>query len=148
MSNTDTWSPIFTRLALGIVMIVHGAGKLFGAGPSAMPISDFAGAIAGIGFPAASVLAWLAALIEFGGGILVLVGLFTRYAALGIALNMLIATAFVHLPNGFSNSGGGYEYTLVLLLLALALVVSGSGKLSVTQIFFDGEPDWPLSAGS
>lgn len=145
MNTADTLGPLFTRLALGIVMVVHGAGKLFGIGPSAMPITEFTRFIATLGFPAASLFAWLVALIEFGGGILVLLGLFTRYAALGIALDMFVATALVHFKNGFPHTSGGYEYTLVLFLVALSLVVSGAGKLSVTQALFDGEPDWPLS---
>lgn len=145
MNNGNAWASLFARLALGIVMVVHGAGKLFGIGPSAMPMADVAGMIADLGFPAASLFAWVVALVEFGGGILVLLGLFTRYAALAIAVDMLVATTLVHFPNGFPHTDGGYEYTLVLFLLALSLLMSGAGKLSVTQALFDGEPDWPLS---
>lgn len=144
MNNGDAWAPLFARLALGIVMVVHGAGKLFEIGPSAMPMSDVAGMIATLGFPAASLFAWIVALVEFGGGILVLLGLFTRYAAIAIALDMFVATTLVHFQNGFPHSDGGYEYTLVLFLLALSLLTSGAGKLSVTQAIFDGEPAWPL----
>lgn len=145
MQNTARWGPSLIRFGLGVVMIVHGIGKLLGIGPSAMPISDFAMTIAGLGLPAANVLAWLVGLVEFGGGVLLVVGLFTRYAAIGIAINMLVATVLVHLPQGFNHSTGGYEYTLVLFVMALSLVATGPGLLSLTRALFDGEPFWPVS---
>lgn len=141
MQNTTRWGPLLIRLGLGVVMIVHGIGKLLGVGPSAMPISDFATTIAGLGLPAATALAWLVGVVEFGGGILLVAGLFVRYASIGVAINMLVATLLVHLPQGF----GGYEYTLVLFVMALSLVATGPGQLSLTDVLFDGEPLWPAS---
>lgn len=125
-------------------MIVHGAGKLFGIGPASMPISDLTGLLASHSLPAASLLAWLVAIVELGGGALVVVGLLTRYAAFAIAINMLTATVLVHLPNGYTDS----ELTLVFSLTALALVVSGAGKFSVAQLVFDREMSWPASTHS
>lgn len=145
MQNTTRWGPLLIRIGLGIVMIVHGIGKLLGVGPSAMPISDFAATISGLGFPAATALAWLVGLLEFGGGVLLVAGLFVRYAAIGIAINMLVATVLVHFPQGFNHSEGGYEYVLVLFLMALSLITTGPGRLSLTDALFDGEPFWPAS---
>lgn len=141
MQNTTRWGPLLIRLGLGVVMIVHGMGKLLGIGPSAMPISDLAMTISGLGFPATTALAWLVALVEFGGGLLLVAGLFVRYAAIGLGINMLVATVLVHLPQGF----GGYEYTLVLFVMALSLVASGPGQLSLTHALFDGELYWPMA---
>ncbi|RRJ33586.1 DoxX family protein [Halocatena pleomorpha] len=143
MSNTNKWGPLLIRIGLGAVMIVHGIGKLMGVGPAAMPISDFAATIGGLGFPATTGLAWLVALIEFGGGVLLVAGLFVRYAAIGVAINMLVATVLVHLPQGFS----GYEYTLVLFFMALSLVATGPGQFSLTHTLFDGELYWPTVDG-
>jgi putative oxidoreductase len=142
--NNNSLGPLLVRLGVGIVMVVHGAGKLFSVGPAASSIADFTGVIASLGLPAASIFAWLVAIIEFGGGLLVLFGLLTRYAAIAIAINMLVATVLVHLPNGYLKS----ESTLVLFLAALSLVVSGAGKLSVAQVVFDREMSWPVSTHS
>lgn len=144
MNNANTSGLLFARLAIGIPMIIHGAGKLFGVGPLASSISEVAGMLASLGLPAVSVLAWVVAIVEFGGGVLVVAGLLTRYAALAIAINMLTATVLVHLPKGYKSS----ELTLVLFLIALSLVVSGAGKLSVAQIVFDRELSWPASIHS
>lgn len=141
MQNTTRWGPALIRFGLGVVMIVHGIGKLAGVGPASMPISDLAMTIAGIGLPATTPLAWLVALIEFGGGVLLVMGLFVRYAAIGLAINMLAATVLIHLPQGFS----GYEYTFVLFVMALSLVATGPGPFSLTHALFDGEPFWPVS---
>lgn len=139
--NNKSLGPLLVRLGVGIVMIVHGAGKLFSVGPAAMPITTLTDLIANHGLPAASLFAWLVAIVELGGGLLVLFGLFTRYAALAIAINMLVATVLVHLPKGYLKS----EATLVLFLAALSLVASGAGKLSIAQVVFDREISWPAS---
>lgn len=144
MSNKNTWGPLIARLAVGIIMIIHGAGKLFAIGPVALPIPKFTDFLAMQGLPAASLLAWLVAIVEFGGGILVLIGLLTRYAALALAIDMLVATIVVHLPNGYTDA----ELTFVLFLVSLSLVASGAGKLSVAQVVFDRELNWPVSTSS
>ena len=141
MNRTNTLGLLLVRLVIGIPMIIHGAGKLFGIGPAAMPIAKLAGILTVKGLPAASLLAWLVAIVEFGGGLLVVVGLLTRYAALAIAIDMLVATVVIHLPKGYTGS----ELTLVLFLTALSLVVSGAGEFSVAQLVFDRELSWPVS---
>ena len=72
-------------------------------------------------------------LLELVGGVLLLVGLFTRVVAALLAVNMAVATVLVHLPNGFVVANGGYEYTLVLALSAVGLAVGGSGAISLEQ---------------
>lgn len=129
MTTSDSWGPVLIRLAVGLVMVIHGLGKLFGVGPAAMSISQFTGFLDTLGLPAASVLAWIVAVVELGGGVLILLGVFTRLAALIIAIDMVVATVLVHLPEGYSDS----ELTIVLCLAALSLVVSGAGKLALRQ---------------
>lgn len=141
MIRTNAWGLLLVRLAIGIPMIIHGAGKLFGLGPVAKSISGFAGFLDSLGLPAVSFLAWVVAIVEFGGGVCVVLGVLTRYASLAIAINMLTATVLVHLPQGYK----GYEQTLVFALIALSLVVSGAGKFSVAQLVFDRELSWPAS---
>ena len=68
---------------------------------------------------------------QFFGGLAILLGIFTRIAAAGIAIIMLGAIYLVHLPHGFDVSRGGFEYAFTMLLIALALVFTGPGAYSL-----------------
>jgi putative oxidoreductase len=132
------WQPLALRVPLGIIFIAHGARSLFGWwGGAGFPatIGAFESKL-GIAPP----LAALALLVELIGGILVLVGLLTRAAALGLAVSMVVAIVMVHLPNGFfmnwelvAGRGHGIEMNLALLGMSIALVLSGPGKLSLDR---------------
>lgn len=137
-SSTTAWSIVLVRAALGSVMLVHGLGKLLQVGPTATPLGEFAGTLSSLGVPLPELFAWVVALVETFGGLCVLVGLLTRYAAAAVAINMFVATVVVHVPRGFAVSDGGFEFTFVLFLLAIALVLSGAGpKLSLERALFD-----------
>lgn len=122
------------RVALGIVMVAHGAQKLFGVfdGPGFMGTAGF---LAQLGFVPGPF--WAAPLIfaEFGCGLLLLVGLFTRFAAAIIFFDMFVALFKVHLKNGFFLSDGGFEFVFVLALAALSLIFSGGGEMSLDRLF-------------
>jgi putative oxidoreductase len=135
----DKWSPVLLRLAVGIVLLISGIGKLFTVGPKASGIGEFAGLLASLGVPGPTIVAWLVALGETGGGVLLLLGVLTRYAATVAAATMFAAMTLVHLPNGFANGNGGIEYTLVLFLVAIAIVLSGPGALSIERQLFGNE---------
>lgn len=132
----QSYGPFALRLCVGAVFIGHGAQKLFGmwGGPGLDGTSRM---LAGLGFPYAYPLAGLLATIEFGGGILLVLGWLTRSVAVALAVAMAIAIWKVHYPNGFflSASGprDGVEYTLVLLGALLCLMLTGAGALSVEQ---------------
>jgi putative oxidoreductase len=123
----------FVRLALGIVFTVSGVGKVFAAGPKASGIDAFAGMLTQLGVPLPTIAAWGVGLLELVGGMLLLVGLFTRVVAALLAVDMAVAMVLAHLPSGFVVSNGGYEYTLVLGLVAIGLAFGGSGRISVEQ---------------
>jgi len=127
------------RLAIGLVLLVHGAGKLLGVGPTATDLAQFAGFLGSLGVPLPSVFAPVVGVVETVGGLFVLVGVATRYAAVLIAADMLVATVLVHLPRGFSVSNGGYEFTLTLFLVSLSLVFLGPGAFSIERSVLDGE---------
>src|SRR3712207_593592 len=73
-------------------------------------------------------------LAELLGGLALILGLFTRLAAISLGVGMLVATLTVHLPNGFSVlPNGGYEFTLVLLATSVALAVGGPGEAALDR---------------
>jgi putative oxidoreductase len=118
------------RLVLGLVFVGHGGQKLFGWYGG----SGLKGWIAGVGkmgLRPAWFWALLAALSEFGGGVLVTLGLLNPLGSLGIIAAMLFAIVKVHWPKGFWNSKGGIEFPLMNLTVALALGLMGSGAYSV-----------------
>ena len=121
------------RLVLGGVFIAHGAQKLFGwfGGPG---LQGTAGFFDQTGIKPGSVMALLAGLAEFGGGLLVLLGLLTPLGALAIIVVMIVAILRVHLPNGFFNTNGGYEFNLTLIGIAVALILAGSGAYGLDVV--------------
>ena len=118
------------RLVLATIMIAHGAQKVFGGMPR------FQGLVSNIGFPAW--MAYLSAAAEFGGGILVLLGVLTRFAALAITLDLAVAIVKVHVKAGLRGPGG-FEFPLAVVAIAFALIFLGAGPISLDSIF-SGRP--------
>ena len=125
------------RLVLGIVFFMHGAQKTlawFGGYGFHATIQLFNTAW---GIPAR--FTKLALATEFLGGVGLILGFLSRIAALGIAIDMLVAVAAVHLRNGvFMNwygnqKGKGYEYHLFAIAICILIIVKGAGTLSVDR---------------
>jgi putative oxidoreductase len=127
------YGPLVLRLALGVVMMGHGAQKLFGAFGGG-GLSGTAGFFDQIGIAPGIFWATVVAVVETVGGLLVFIGLLTRAAAALIAITMFVAMVWVHLPNGFFLANRGIEFTLVLFSMAAALVVTGAGALSADAL--------------
>jgi len=110
-------------------MIVHGAQKLFGmfGGGGLEGTTQF---FASLGIPMAGAAALLVGLVEFAGGIAVVLGAWTHIVVLLMAIDMLVAIVTVHLPNGFTGQGG-YEFNFVLFLVAMTLFFVGPGHYSI-----------------
>lgn len=126
--NTLDSGLLFIRLALGIIMVAHGAQKLFTFG-----YPGVVGAMTQMGLPFPAVSAALVIAAELGGGILVLAGLLTRFAAAAFAFAMAVAAVQVHLAAGFFLPGG-YEFTLMLALTSLGIAVTGAGRFSIDAL--------------
>ena len=120
------------RIVVGVVFLVHGWQKLFMFG-----LEGTAGFFGSIGIPAPMVMATIVTFVELLGGLALILGLFTRLAAIPIAITMLVALFAVHLPNGFFVSDGGYEWVLTLLVANVSLVLAGGGAFAVDNILLD-----------
>ena len=113
------------RIVLGIIMIAHGYPKVSGG------LSEHVHHVSNLGLP--GWLAYCSAAAEFFGGILLLVGLFTRIAALAILINMSVAIWKVHWKNGLLGNGG-YQFPLALAAIAFALIFLGAGPIALDSI--------------
>src|SRR5574341_210540 len=131
--KTKDYSLVILRIALGVIFFAHGSQKLLGwfGGFGFDATVEFFDQQLGIP-PALAVMAIFA---EFCGGLMVLLGCFTRAGAAAIAVTMAVALLNVHLQQGFFIGGGkvGFEYVFALLLVAVYLAINGAGELSVDR---------------
>lgn len=119
------------RILMGLLLVPHGAQKLFGFfGGDFTKTAEF---LAASGYPFATMFAFLIGVLEFFGGIALILGFLTRPIALAVAGFMGFAVLF-HLKNGFFWTDGGFEYPLLWGIVALYVAVSGGGKYSVDHI--------------
>ena len=132
IATSPTLVTIPIRLALGSVMIAHGAQKVLGlwGGPG---FKAFTSGETPHPFMKPAWL-WLgaAALSELLGGVFVTLGFLTRIGAFFIACTMLTAVT-MHWPGGFFGSNKGYEFPMSLLAMAIALLIAGGGQASVDK---------------
>src|SRR5436190_11948323 len=118
------------RLVVGLTFTAHGLQKLVGAfeGPG---IKGFAGVLEQIGLRPARAHAWVAAVTETFGGLLIALGLVTTPAAAALTAVMATAILTVHLRNGFFSANQGYEFNLALAAGLFALAGAGAGAWSL-----------------
>lgn len=119
---------LLLRLGLGIIFMYHGFPKLFTHTHEAL--REFPQ----MGFP--SYFVYIAGIVEFFGGCLLILGLFTRIAALLLAGEMAIALLKVHLPHGGLMAVSNYQFPLALAVAAFTLVAVGPGGVSLDRAIF------------
>ncbi len=132
-ANLSRWSYPLVRAATGLILMPHGAQKLFcwfgGYG-----LEGTGGYFAqNLGLEPGVAWAALVGGTEFFGGLCLALGFLTRPVAVGVAILMAVAVFAVHLPNGFFWGQGGYEYPLLWGLVALAIAFKGGGEMSLDR---------------
>ena len=120
------------RIGAGVIFAAHGAQKLFGWF-GGYGLDGTAGWMASIGLEPGMLMASLAGGAEFFGGLLLIIGLLVRPAALVLAATMVVAIVSVHLQNGLFLANNGYEFGLALLVITVGLVFRGAGSLSADR---------------
>jgi putative oxidoreductase len=138
---------LILRLVVGLTMAAHGSQKLFGWF-GGYGLQGTGGFLETLGFIPGRRNALFAGLAEFGGGVLLALGFATPLAATLIISVMFVATATVHIKNGFFNHSQGYEYPLTLAAVALSVAIIGAGPISVDGALHlrDAGPVWGLGA--
>lgn len=127
-NGSDDAGKLILRLALGVLILLHGIAKLIGG------VEGIGGMLQGVGLPAE--LAWAALIGEVLAPLLLIVGWHARVGAALIALNMLVALGLAHLSQLFTlNAQGGWALELqgMFLFTAIALMVMGPGRHSINQ---------------
>ncbi|HEY1309372.1 MAG TPA: DoxX family protein [Pseudolabrys sp.] len=114
------------RVIVGVMFVMHVWGK-FHAGADAVA----ANVMAKNGLQPAILFAYAAMALESVGGVALIIGLFTRFFAAALAIEMLIALLAVHLPKGYAAAGGGYEYVLLIGAVCFTIAMRGGGPYSV-----------------
>ena len=123
---------LILRIVAGLLLAAHGSQKLFGwfggyglAGSA--PFFEKLGLAPGQGWALA------AALVEGVGGVLLILGLLTRVAALAVIALMAVAVLQVHLANGFFWTSMGWEYPAFWGVVAFVILLRGGGPLSLDR---------------
>ena len=126
-SVSDLWYPMI-RVAIGCILFMHGWSKI-NAG-----VAGVTAYFATNGFEPAVAFAYAAIFLETVGAACVALGLFTRFFAAALAIELGIAFLFIHFPNGFAVSKSGYEYVLFLGIVMFAIALRGGGPYSLDRM--------------
>ncbi|MCF2716852.1 DoxX family protein [Paenibacillus sp. UKAQ_18] len=124
---------LLIRLVVGLLLVGHGAQKLFGWFGGYGP-KGTGGWMESIGIKPGVLMAVSAGLMELLGGALFTLGLLTPLAALLITVTMLGAIFKVHGPNGIWATANGYEYPLVLIAVVIGIALTGAGSYSIDAL--------------
>lgn len=126
--DSSKFGALAIRLSFGVVLLSHGLLKLL-----VFTIPGTVGYFESLGLPAAA--AYLTIFAEVVGGSAIILGLYTRLAAL-LSLPLLLGAVWAHSGNGwvFSSEGGGWEFPLLLVVTAIAVALQGSGSYALRKL--------------
>jgi putative oxidoreductase len=128
----DPYAAPLLRIVLGLLLIPHGAQKLFGLFGGA-GLTANAQLFDRLGFHPGMFWGTLVGCVEFFGGILLVIGLFTRCASLAVTIFMLTAIYVTSKAGGFFWTNRGSEYSILILFVALYFLIRGAGAYSVDE---------------
>ena len=129
MARLAGFAPLVVRVIVGVIMFAHGLQKLVQVGPG-----NFGGFLGQLGVPLPGLMGYVVTLVEVVGSLLLIIGLFSRLAALLLTIDLVVAILLVKVGVGFlSPQGGGPGAELDLALIAgfLVILFAGPGRLSV-----------------
>ncbi|MGD8188463.1 DoxX family protein [Brevibacillus ginsengisoli] len=135
MSKKVETGALLLRLVVGLVFFIHGLDK-YQSG-----LGNIAGWFESIGLP--GFMAYIVGTIELFGGILLILGVGTRFIAWLLTCILVGAIVKVKLAVGFMGNGqmAGYEYDLVLLAVTVFLGLVGGGQITLAKLFGKGQND-------
>jgi len=133
-SPFSDWGLLILRIAMGIIFLVHGWPKLNPNSPM-KGAAGFGGFLKQMSVPLPGFFAWVVALLETVGAVLLVLGLGTRILAVLFAINMLVAIFVAKIRTmkvGFAaQQATGWEFDFALLAGALALLFTGAGSIAL-----------------
>jgi len=115
------------RVIIGYILFMHGWGKINTG------FAGITGFMAKQGLTPAEFFAGSAMFLETVGAICLIIGLFTRFFAAALAIELGIAFLVVHMPKGFAAGQGGFEYVLLLGIVLFSIAIRGGGPYSVDR---------------
>ena len=126
------WAMVPLRIVLGVIFIHAGIGKL------RRGVGGFSSWLGEVGIPLPRVAGPLVAALEIVGGLALVVGLFTSWVAIPLAVSMLVATwvnaVKLRLPFAGNENAQGYELDILMVAALLALMIGGAGPVSFDAI--------------
>jgi putative oxidoreductase len=140
VNNTDL-ALLVLRIAVGVVIAMHGFMKLGWVGKGGSPAGTAGYFQNNLGFKPGIFWAWVSIFAEALGGILVVLGLFGPFPAAAVAADLVVVTIVAHVPKGFWSGNGGWEFPVPLAAGALAIALIGSGQYSLDGVLGLKYPD-------
>ncbi|HEY4488920.1 MAG TPA: DoxX family protein [Candidatus Paceibacterota bacterium] len=121
-------APLVLRVVVGLIFAMHGWQKLTGG------VEGTAGFLGSLGFPLPMLMAVLLIAAELGGGILLILGIFTHWISKVLAFVALIALLTVHVTQGFFVNEGGFEFIILIFAATVSLAITGPGKWALGRM--------------
>ena len=129
LGRAEALGPLFMRVGVGVVFAWHGWQKFDGG------VGNFATFLGSLNVPAPEAVAWLQVIAESFGGLLLIVGLFTRYVTIPLIAILIGAISLVKVNVGFIvQDATGAELETALLAGLLGLLFIGPGRLSLDSM--------------
>ena len=119
----------FIRVIIGLMFLPSGIDKMFLGGNARIA----AGNLTALGLSNVVAWSWAVAATEFFGAILIILGLFTRFAAFSLVVLLFVITFGIQMKSGFLWSPRGFEVGLLMMLISIAICFGGGGRFSLDR---------------